>query len=693
MGAILERVKSVKPLRLYGSIECAVGLAGLLLNDAFAAIESLDVAVFQSMPAWAPAVYLFGITVSLGIQTLCLGATVPVIGLMARQAFIPIATLYGMNTLGAAVGALLSAFLLIPALGLLHTIWLSSALNIIIGAVAIIMGKKSFATAPGMKSAPVHSLDLSFPKALLIVFATGAATFMLEVAWFRSLTAAFMSTTDAFAIMLACVLVSLGLGARLVPFLRTIKNISLPLLLGWAGMTILIATPLIERFDLYVKLIAHYEIIIFVQWFFLTLYVIGIPVLLLGLALPWILDAQDRPWKWGALYGLNAFAAILGALCAGWILLPTLGLAHTAWIAGLLVGTVGISLAKKEIRAKQSILLVLALGLAFFFESGLGRARVQGASDFKVRIPTKILQFYEGPDSTISAVEYRGGRRVLFIDGFSATEQAGSVEVKDMAFKGQYMAWMGHLPMLLHPDPKTALVICFGTGQTANAVRKENPDSLRIVDINPNVYKLADFFTANEGVLKDPKVDHVVMDGRAYMRRTNKIYDVITLEPMPPTFAGVNALYSLEFYQLARSKMSPKGVIAQWLPYHLVPAKYSASIARTFQTVFPNSILWNDPASGTGILLGSKEDNGNLGSDWPGFERMDIARDLTKKQILKSVVLNRQQMTLYSALGEIITDDNQKLSYGKAAHLLRRARNANQENQDMIKSVLGKRSD
>jgi spermidine synthase len=369
-GCILERIKSIKPLRLYGAIECAVGLAGLSLNASFAYIERLDIAVYQTAPDMAPAFYLLGITLSLGIQTLCLGATVPVIGLMARQTKIPIATLYGMNTLGAAVGALLSAFLFIPALGLLHTIWLNSAINLTVGLIAIVMGGKSFAADPYTNPKPAQYLELSFPKAMIVVFATGAATFMLEVAWFRSLTAAFMSTTDAFAIMLACVLVSLGLGARLVPFISTRRNVSLPALLGWAGIAILLATPLIERFDLYVKLIAHYEIIIFVQWFFLTLYVIGLPVLLLGLSLPWVLDAQERPWKWGALYGLNSFAAILGALSAGWILLPNLGLARTAWIAGLLVGAVGIALTKKESRINLTALVAISLGLTFFFRIG-----------------------------------------------------------------------------------------------------------------------------------------------------------------------------------------------------------------------------------------------------------------------------------------------------------------------------------
>jgi spermidine synthase len=689
-GKILDRINQIRPLRLYGAIECVIGIAGLFLNSAFRVVEDMDSAMYLTSPELASTVYLLGISMSFGVQAICLGATVPVIGLMARQANVSLSTLYGLNTLGAALGALLAAFLFIPMLGVQKTIWMNSGINIGVGLVAIALGQKLFTAYKPASETRSADPEFKFTMALLIVFATGLATFMLEVAWFRALTAAFMSTTDAFAIMLSCVLIALGMGARLVPYMRTRRNASLGVLLAWSGITILLATPVIERFDIFVKLVAYYEVIIFVQWFFLTLYVIGIPIFLLGLALPWILDTQDRPWKWGFLYSVNAFAAILGSLLSGWVLLPSIGLARTAWLAGLIVGLAGLLAARKESRLRLIGFGGMALLVAMVFESGLGRLRVQGASDFKTRVPTKILDFYEGPDSTISAVEYKGGRRVLFIDGFSTTEQDGTALNSDMPFTGQYMAWMGHLPMLLHPDPKTVLVICFGTGQTANAVRKENPQSLRIVEINANVFKLADHFTANEKVLEDPKVNRVIMDGRAYMRRTPEKYDVITLEPMPPTFAGVNALYSLEFYQLARSKLTQDGVIAQWLPYHLVPAEYSAAIARTFTEVFPNSILWNDPTSGTGILIGSVNDAGDLGKVWPGFSRTLIKRDMNEEQIRNATVLDRYKMKEYSALGQLITDDNQLLSYGKAAQMLRRARDANQDNKDLIDTVLNK---
>jgi len=225
---------------------------------------------------------------------------------------------------------------------------------------------------------------------------------------------------------------------------------------------------------------------------------------------------------------------------------------------------------------------------------------------------------------------------------------------------------MGYLPMLLSPDPRNALVICFGTGQTSNAVRKENPQYLDIVDINPRVFRLAHNFTANEGVLDDPRVSPIVMDGRAYMRRTTKTYDVITLEPMPPTFAGVNALYSQEFYRLARARLSGHGMIAQWVPFHLIGAREGASIAKTFQSVFPNAMLWIDPSSNTGILVGAKNDRGVLGTDWPGLRRVHSVHGLSEQAIRSAVLLDRNGVRAYGAFGEVITDDNQLLAYGDA---------------------------
>jgi len=163
------------------------------------------------------------------------------------------------------------------------------------------------------------------------------------------------------------------------------------------------------------------------------------------------------------------------------------------------------------------------------------------------------------------------------------------------------------------------------------------------------------------------------MDGRAWVRRTHERYDVITLEPMPPYFAGMNSLYSREFYRLVATRLGPGGIAAQWLPVHLLPRLYCASVVATFAEVFPDSILWVDPTGGTGILLGrlpgSKPALGEappLGDEWPGFARTPGSQlGLSELQIREAVVLGPEAMAAYGRRGRVITDDNQLLAYGR----------------------------
>ena len=261
----------------------------------------------------------------------------------------------------------------------------------------------------------------------------------------------------------------------------------------------------------------------------------------------------------------------------------------------------------------------------------------------------------EGPDASIAVGDDAAGDRVLVIDGFVATSQ-GNV--------GHYMRWMGRLPMLAHPAPSRALVICFGTGQTANAVREEGPDELDIVELNPSIYRLAPYFASNRGVLDDPRVRAVTMDGRAWLRRTDRTYDVVTLEPMPPTFAGVNALYSREFYRLVASRLRPGGVVAQWLPFRLLSPETAVAITATFQETFGDALLWVDPLDESGILVGRLgPPSDDLGRLWAGLARPGEHRDMTPEQIAAAVVLEPKEVAAYAALGDIVTDDNQLLAY------------------------------
>ncbi len=693
MGNALRATPPIPALRLYGILEIIIGICGLLLNSAFHSLEQLDTLIYHNIPDLISVVYLLGIITIFGLPALCMGATLPVFGLISKNLGVSISRLYSLNTLGAAASVLMVALLLIPIFGITHTIWVIAAINLAVGIFALTLTPDLATpqTAEPESDLTQHNIPV---KLLLIVFITGFATFTLEIAWFRSLLTLSNSTTDAFVTLLAAMLAALGLAAKNVERMKR-ENKALGSQLFFAGVLILLVTPLIEHIDFLYAYNKHLQMSMdvnnteslnwmldpetfaanslaafmyafkFLLRFFLFLTLIMLPIRMMGSAFPWILDTVRNSHKLGKLYAVNTAAGIIGSLAAAWVLLPTIGFAKTAWLAGALVLVTGIVMVSGIKRLLYAALGVVALLIAAHYETGIGKSRVQGyfGTDEEGRT-AKVLGYFEGPDVTTSTIEYNDGARALLINSTAASWESGDTIRPSI----HYMAWMGHLPMLLHPNPINALVICFGTGQTANAVRNENPQQLDIVDVDPNVFKLAHHFRSNHGVLNDPRVKTITMDGRVYMRRSKKTYDVITLEPMPPNAAGVNALYSREFYRLARNRLSEKGVIAQWLPFHVLAPHYSASITKTFMDVFPNAVLWIDPDSHTGIILGSKDDSKPLTSEWPGLTRTIIKRNMTLEQIKRHVALNHQQLQEYSKIGKVITDDNQLLAYGRALY-------------------------
>jgi len=557
----------------------------------------------------------------------------------------------------AALGVLLMTFVGLPEFGVRASCGALVSINVLGAAAALLWPAGLTVKAVAEESLePAAPATFSSGLSSLAAFSTGFATFGLEVAWFRSLRAAFQNTTDSFAIVLVSVLVPLAVGARLVPWAGR-RGISLGVVMALAGIGVVCVTPIVERFDLLVVQL-HLALGIsgywnaLASWFGMSLIVLGVPMVLLGMPLPWLLEQQ--PNNSGRIYAANTFGAVVGSLVAAWILLPNLGFAKTAWGIGIAVVGVSIAFAGARARVAAGLGLSAALILAIGFESGVGRDRVQGWGHQQAR----ILDYAEGPDSTVAVIE-GAGARILVIDGFSASGNyaAGSAH---------YMEWMGRLPMLLHPDPKDALVICLGTGQTVKGVRREGAARIDVVDVSDAVVRMAPLFVVNEGVMDDPRVRTIVMDGRAWMRRTERRYDVVTLEPMPPGFAGVNALYSREFYQRVAEQMAPGGIAAQWVPLHTLPPDYSVSVVATFREIFPDAVLWVDPIAATGIVLGRKQTSGApLGTNWPGFDRVGPGRDLEPAEIRRALLLMPSQLERYARGGRVITDDNQLISYGR----------------------------
>lgn len=654
---VLAKWPRLHPLRVYAALELSVGVAGVWLGLGFDLLARIDQIIYRGVPAAAPAAHAFGILLLLGLPASAMGASMPVFAVFSERAGVSLPRIYGFHVAGAAVGVIAASLYFIPTLGVEVTAGLASSINVAVAGIAFVAAARwrEIDCTP-KRSTPAFdpAFRPSFTRGASIAFATGLTTFVLEVAWFRSLRAAYQATTESAALVLSAALIGLAFGAHLAPGLRR-RRIPLDGILIAAGVAVLAVSPVVERFDVLVPKGGTSYLEFTVRRFGAVVAVLTPVFALVGIGLPWLLDEDAHPHRVAGLYAVNTAGAVAGSILAAWVSLPSIGAVRTGWLAGAVLLAVPVAGARRRLRVVALLACGLGLSVAILADSGVGRRRVQ--SDDPVQRSAKLLDVSEGPDSTVSVVETEDGTRILVIDGFYTAGNA----------KGShYMAWMGHLPMLMHPDPQRALVICFGTGQTANAVRREGPEHLDIVDVNEAVLDMAEHFPANDHVLDDPRVTATVMDGRAWLRRTDAAYDVVTLEPMPPTFAGSNALYSLEFYQLIRSRSAEGAVVAQWLPFHLVTPHESASIAATFAEVFFDVWLWIDPVDHTGILIGrATPGTPERSSDrWPGFERTPIERNLEQSRVERSLLFGPTVIARYADFGEVITDDNQLLSFG-----------------------------
>jgi spermidine synthase len=632
------RGREVAAGRIYGALEIAIGLWGLGLAPAFALVQRLDGWAWREAPGVGGLVQIAAIAIVLGPPAAAMGATLP---LFVRLGAGRTSALYAANVVGASAGALVLAFALVPMFGVRDTILVLASIDVAVGLAALaLLRKRVSIPATPVTASPVTR------DATLLALATGFATFTLEVAWFRVLRAAFNSTTEGFAIMLSSFLVALAVAAAVAPALAR-RGISPARMVLAAGLLVLGTTPVIERYPLFVPTVGPYYTVLVPLWFLQCVGICGPAVAFLGTALPTILDAA--PGRAATLYAINTAGAVVGSLVAAWILLPAIGLGPTSWLVGSLL----VFVALLDLRGWERSLAWLALpafGIALLLRPTLEQRVTLGFLRSDVG---SVLAYDDTPDGTLAVVSMPD-QRMLVIDGFVAAGEAR---------KAHYMAWMGRLPMMLASEPKNALVICFGTGQTAHAVLTEGAETLDIVDVNPGVFALADHFPSNEGVVHDPRVRTIAMDGRAWLRRTDATYDVLTMEPMAPFQAGVNALYSREFYELARQRLAPGGVVAQWLPFHLVPQRSARAIVAAFLEVFPNALLWFDPIDHTGILLGTPASE-PIGSSWPGLDRA-VERDLERRTILGTVRLGPSDLRQFAGDTAPVTDDNQALAYGR----------------------------
>ncbi|HVS12708.1 MAG TPA: fused MFS/spermidine synthase [Thermoanaerobaculia bacterium] len=655
--------------------------------------------------------------------TALMGATLP---LLARHwagrrgdGALGMGLLYSVNTLGAFLGTLAAGFVLLPTLGLRSTIAWSGWANLLIalcaGALAALsppLDSHAALAAPGVQP-PRPGRTATLPWAVAL---TAFAALACQVAWTRLVTLVAGGSVYSFTVVLGTFLAGLGIGAWMAALVaRSGRVEARGLFCGLAllsaalvGVSYLVALRLPGLFAvLFGRLdVADHPQRAPALQFLLAAAVLLPPALAMGGLLPAaarlrVVSPRRTAHEVSVLYVANTVGAIVGSLAGGFVLVPTIGirgtlaLAVTAQAIGALVVAVEGRLVggRSQVPAWAAALSLVA-GLALippwpshlmaagvFDKAELRQAERAGELRTRVARGTQLLYYRDGLTATVTVTRDRASRNAdLYISTNGKIDGSSHLDMPTQRISA-------HLPILLHPDPRTVCVIGLGTGCTAGSAAL-HPAAVTVVEIEPAMAEGARFFAAdNHGVVDDPDVDLRLTDGRLFLRLRPDQFDVLISEPSNPWLAGASDLFTREFFELARDALRERGIYGQWLQiYGLSPDTFRL-LVRTFAEVFPHSYLASTLVRTDVLLIGAKAP---LAVEPEGIARRmagPVAEDLADPRVgvhdvwelLARIRLGPNEIAALAGAGPLNTDDLPRVAYRAPLERYQSTRDANWE--------------
>ena len=600
-------------LRLYGAIELGIAALGLGISLALPRLGAVAAALSWYVTdehGWfvlSPLSYLArgAITVLLLAPiTMLMGGTLTLLiryrvrRVTGTAGASTVAALYGVNTAGAAAGAFLTDFALVPAAGLLATQMVAVGLNAVAGGGALLLARRPGLAGPAPHRSPVRteagpdSRAVRWTAAALAL--SGFAAMGLEIVWLRHFTLLLGGFRAVFSLLIAVILAGIAVGSLLGGFLhRRAGTPAITLILTQAA---LVVTALAGVGLMSATWIAGASTSGDL-WYDLRpmLLEVGVPALLMGCSFPLanaIIQRTEHAVgrRAGILYFANTAGAVAGAIVTGLVLLPAAGLQASvtilASVAALAIGPLALTMPAPR---RQLGHVAVAAAVSIAAVGGwitLPRDHVLRRALVSQMEGERMLTISEGVGEVIAVTEAPGQGRGLLTNGHAMSSTA--------MLDQRYMRALAHLPLLSLETPERVLVIGFGVGNTTHAATL-HPSVTRVdvADLSRDVLRHADYFRdAHHGVLDDGRVAVFVNDGRLHLHmQPPGAYDLIALEPPPIAHAGVASLYSREFYELARTRLGSGGYLTQWFPAYQVPAETSLAMARAFLDVFPQAVL------------------------------------------------------------------------------------------------------
>jgi len=681
------------PFRVYAALELGIGLFGLLSISILGQLDRMIAPIYTALLGQFGLFVLVRFLISFSVllvPTFLMGASLPVLvaGLTRSESVRQrVGLLYGVNTLGAAFGVAAAGFYLLPRLGLSGSTLAAAVASGLVALGAMLCHRVLKPVLSVEQAATPEAPAGAVPRDLLAVLVlSGCVSIGWEIACVRLLAPILGSSTYAFSIILTTFLIGIGLGgllsaSPLAPREAYRAGLGWLLTLCALGMLggLFYANQLPEWMVVLARSSGRQPGWLFAAQGLLVGAMLLLPACCLGAALPlaiagWQAETGSVGRAVGGIYAANTLGAIGGSLATGFLLLPYLGASGTIKLCAGLAQLAGCGMLLADPSGPPRRRALRALG-------GAGLLGMLCLLTPNVDLQALHRGVFRALLSESGKTASQSGDLLYAREGISATVTVyRSPDVTTLKVNGksdastgtdlttQYL--LGHLPMFLCKSPRTACVIGYGSGATVRAVAAHSGlERVDVVELEPAVSDASHYFNSiNDKVLQDRRVFLHHEDGRAFLRYRPARYDVLISEPSNPWIAGVSALFTREFYQLARARLAAGGIFCQWIQTYELSRETLNGMIRTLAEVFPHVVLFRSTAN----LLCLAADAPIIGS--PERYRQRMADPAVRETLARIRITNPYQLLMrYEGSlpadrrvwlsGRTNTDDNLWLEY------------------------------
>lgn len=699
-GRLAQQIR--KPLSTYGLMEICIAVYALLVPLLFRLIDHIYVLIWQQLH---PGYFTFSLwrfvlsALVLLVPTTLMGATLPTLTVALVRSSgdsNSVTRLYACNLAGAIIGTLAAGFVLLPALGVRTTIAFAAVLNVVVGVIAIILQRRTNTRAEHHEPDPLHlEKNPSNQIWYFAALASGFVTISVQVSWTRTLTMIIGSSTYAFSIVVALFLIGLALGAWLIARKDRSSRLRSAMLKVEAvtALSLLLSLYVLNEIPaLLIKLglrlhISSWAGLLSLQILSATLLVL-VPAVLMGMVMPLVLvwagsDRARAVARVGRSYAVNTIGAIAGAFITGFILIPKTSTRFTLLFAAIccvVVACLAYQPSGRDPALKRgaAVALIPVLTMVLFIVAprmNLADLSI-GAYDSLVRV---LAQTREGVKEDTDATGPNVHELLMYEEGPTATVSVrrdqntismainGRTNASDSIYDMPTQVMLGQLPLLIAPKIDNGLIIGYATGITVGAMLQSPVQSVTCVELEPGTIAGSQFFThVNNRPLDDPRATLIIDDARTFLRVTPSRYDMIVSEPSHPWVPGVANLFTQEFFELGRARLSDDGIWVQWVQIYQLSTESLRSVLATYQKVFPHVLVFRvgGLSNGKDLLLVGSNRPLNLDRLSERFHDPRMAAELARVDLKSEADIRSWYVCDESRLGpavagaKINTDDN-----------------------------------